>query len=66
MNFEDAQTHQTVLGGLVSIIVITSFLGFFLYSMVYHELYYKKDSISTTIQKFVYTDPLPAITLFDG
>ena len=49
MNFENKQTHQTVFGGIVTIVVVTSFFSAFLNSMLRSDLFYLKDNISTQI-----------------
>ena len=43
MNFENKQTHQTIFGGLITILFIGGFGIFFLVSMLDTSQYYRKD-----------------------
>ena len=54
MNFENKQTHQTVFGGIVTILVSVGFFAYFLSSMLSPHLFYLKDTISTSSLKIDY------------
>ena len=65
MNDNNKQTHQTVFGGFITIIVSVSFFSFFMQSMIGYDQFYKKDTVSTTSQRFDISRPLPAEPLYD-
>ena len=65
MNFNNKQTHQTIFGGFITIIVSVSFFGIFLRSMIRSDQFYLKDTISTTSYRFGFKDPQPAELMFD-
>ena len=65
MNDSNMQTHQTVFGGFITVLVSVSFFSFFMQSMIRYDEFYKKDTVSTTSQRFDHTKPQPAEILFD-
>ena len=66
MNFENKQTHQTVLGGLITLTVSIFFFIFFSRSMLRPNLFYLKDTVSTTSIIWGFQNPQPAEALAKG
>ena len=66
MNFENKQTHQTIFGGIISLLFIGGFGIYFLQSMLHTSIYYRKDQVSTFSKMHGYETPQPAITLGNG
>lgn len=65
MNDHSKQTHQTVFGGIITILVSVSFFSFFLNSMIQSDKFYLKDTISTISFRFDYEKPQPAELMID-
>lgn len=57
LNFESKQTHQTVFGGVVTILVVIGFFSYFFRSMLRAEDFYHKDTISTNSYIYGFNNP---------